>query len=156
MKGTMMSNMRIIVRMKTNPHHLKVHFPIILFLHASTYNDDMKYEIEDVKEKELRHLYGRLNKEDKTILKKMLRRNDEQGKMLLKLEKVLKTNNGLKKMTKEHEGLKCSHDDFVQWYDSVLIEQRNNEDDLSCIAQFKIENAMLKSQVEMLNLENLL
>jgi hypothetical protein len=58
-------------------------------------------------------------------------------------------------MTKEHEELKCSHDDLVQWYDLVLIEQRNNDNDLSCVAQFKMENAMLERQVELLNLEKL-
>jgi hypothetical protein len=30
-------------------------------------------------------------------------------------------------MTKEHEELKCSHNDLVQQYDSILIEQRNND-----------------------------
>jgi hypothetical protein len=58
-------------------------------------------------------------------------------------------------MTKEHEELKCSHDDLVQQYDSVLIEQRNNDNDLSCVAQLKMENAMLERQVELLNLEKL-
>jgi hypothetical protein len=37
----------------------------------------------------------------------------------------------------------------------VLIEQRNNENDLYCVSQFKVENDMLKSQVETLNLEKL-
>jgi hypothetical protein len=72
----------------------------------------------------------------------------EQGTTLLRLEETLiKINNNLEKMTKEHGEQNCSHDDVVQQYDSVLIEQRNSEDALSCVAQFKIENAMLKSQV---------
>jgi hypothetical protein len=41
------------------------------------------------------------------------------------------------------------------WYDSVLIEQRNNDNDLSCVAQLKMENAMFERQVELLNLEKL-
>jgi hypothetical protein len=44
---------------------------------------------------------------------------------------------------------------LVKRYDSVLIEQRNNDDALSCVAQLKIQNAMLKRQVELLNLEKL-
>jgi hypothetical protein len=37
----------------------------------------------------------------------------------------------------------------------TLIEQRNNDNALSCVAQLKIENTMLKSQVDLLNLEKL-
>jgi hypothetical protein len=58
-------------------------------------------------------------------------------------------------MTKEHEELKCSHDDLVQRYDSILIEQRNNDDALSCVAQLKMENAMLERQVELLSHDKL-
>jgi hypothetical protein len=109
-----------------------------------------------VGEEEIRKFYTHLNKEDKVLLIKLLRRNNKQDEMLLRLEETLiKTNNSLEKMTKEHEELRCSHDDLVQRYDSVLIEQRNNYDALSCIAQLKIENAMLKRQVELLNLEKL-
>jgi hypothetical protein len=90
------------------------------------------------------------------LLIKLLRRNKEQGETLLRLEETLiKTNDNLKKMAKDNEELRCSHDDLVQRYDSVLIEQRNNDDALSCVAQLKIENAMLKRQVELLNLEKL-
>jgi hypothetical protein len=75
-----------------------------------------------------------------------LRRNKEQGETLLRLEETLiKTNNSLEKMTKEHEELRCSHDDLVQRYDSILFEQRNNDDALSNAAQLKIENSMLRS-----------
>jgi hypothetical protein len=88
------------------------------------------------------------------LLMKLLRK--EQGETLLRLEKTLiKTNNNLEKMTKEHEELRCSRGDLVQWYDSILIEQRNNDDALSCVAQLKIENAMLKRQVELLNRDKL-
>jgi hypothetical protein len=76
--------------------------------------------------------------------------------MLLRLEETLiKTNDSLEKMTKEHEELKCSHDNLVQRYEFVLFEQRNNYDVLSDVAQLKTENYMLKSQVEMMNLEKL-
>jgi hypothetical protein len=123
---------------------------------ASTYNNDRENETDDVEEDEIHRFYTHLNKEDKVLLVKLLRRNKEQGEMLLRLEETLiKTNDSLEKMTKEHEELKCSHDDLVQRYDSVLIEQRNNDDDLSCVAQLKMENAMLERQVELLNLEKL-
>jgi hypothetical protein len=89
-------------------------------------------------------------------LMKLLRRNKEQDESLLRLEEILiKTNNRLEKTTKEHEELRCSHDDLVQRYDSILIEQRNNDYALSCVAQFKMENAMLKSLVDLLNLDKL-
>jgi hypothetical protein len=123
---------------------------------ASTDNNDTENETDDVEEEEIRRFYTHLNKEDKVLLVKLLRRNKEQGDTLLKLEKTLiKTNSSLEKMTKEHEELKCSHDNLVQRYESVLFEQRNNHDVLSDVAQLKIENSMLKSQVEMINLEKL-
>jgi hypothetical protein len=89
-------------------------------------------------------------------LVKLLRRNKEQGETLLRLEETLiKTNNNLEIRTKEHVDLRCSHDNLVQWYESVLFEQRNNNDVLSDVAQLKNENSILKSQVEMINLEKL-
>jgi hypothetical protein len=91
------------------------------------------------------------------LLVKLLRRNKEQGEMLLKLEETLiKTNGSMEKMTREHEELKCSHDNLIQRYESILFEQRNNYVVLSDVAQLKTENSMLKSQVEMINLKNLL
>jgi hypothetical protein len=87
---------------------------------------------------------------------KLLRRNKEQCETLLRPEEtVIRRNNRLEKTTKEHEELRCSHDDLVQLYDLVLVEQRNSNDVLYCVSQLKIKNAMLKSQVELLNLEKL-
>jgi hypothetical protein len=123
---------------------------------ASTDNNDKENETDDVEEEEIHRFYTHLNKEDKVLLVKLLRRNEEQGETLLRLEETLiKTNNSLEKMTKEHEKLKCSHDNLVQRYESVLFEQRNNLDVLSDVAQLKTENSMLRSQVEMINLEKL-
>jgi hypothetical protein len=123
---------------------------------ASTDNNDRQNETDDVEEEEIRRFYTHLNKEDKVLLVKLLRNNKEQGETLLKLEETLiKTNSSLEKMTKEHEELKCSHDNLVQQYESVLFEQRNNYDVLYDFAQLKTENSMLKSQVEMINLEKL-
>jgi hypothetical protein len=90
------------------------------------------------------------------LLMKVLRRNKEQGETLLRLEKTLiKTNNNLVKMTKEHDELRCSHDYLVQQYNSILIKQINNDDALFCVAKLKFENVKLKSQVELLNLDKL-
>jgi hypothetical protein len=106
---------------------------------ASTDINDRENETDDVEEEEIHRFYTHLNKEDKAFLIKLLRRNKEQGETLLRLEETLiKTNDSLEKMTKEYEELKCSHDDLVQRYDSVLIEQRNNDDALSCVAQLKM------------------
>jgi hypothetical protein len=123
---------------------------------ASTDNNYRENETDDVEEEEIRWFYTHLNKEDKVLLVKLFRRNKEQGETLLRLEETLiKTNDSLEKMTKDHEELKCSHDSFVQRYESILFEQRNNHDVLSDVAQLKTKNSMLKSQVEMINLEKL-
>jgi hypothetical protein len=122
---------------------------------ASTDNNDRENETDDVEE-EIRRFYTHLDKEDKVLLIKLLRRNKEQGETLLRLEEILiKTNDSLEKMTKEHEELKYSHGNLVQRYESILSEQRNNHDVLSNVAQLKTENSMLRSQVEMINLEKL-
>jgi hypothetical protein len=89
---------------------------------ASTYNNDRENETDDVEEEEIRRFYTHLNKEDKVLLVKLLRRNKEQGETLLRLEETLiKTNNNLEIRTKEHEELRCSHDNLVQRCESVLF-----------------------------------
>jgi hypothetical protein len=76
-------------------------------LHASANIDDRENEIEDVEEDEIRHLCAHLNKENKAILMKLLRRIGNQGKTLLKLEETLiETKENLEKLSKEHEELK--------------------------------------------------
>jgi hypothetical protein len=106
---------------------------------ASTDNNDRENETDDVEEEEIRRFYTHLNKEDKVLLVKLLRRNKKQGETLFRLEETLiKTNDSLEKMTKEHE-LKYSHGNLVQRYESVLIEQRNNHDVLSNVAQLKMK-----------------
>jgi hypothetical protein len=42
-----------------------------------------------VEEEEIRRFYTHLNKEDKVLLVKLLRRNKEQGETLLKLKETL-------------------------------------------------------------------
>jgi hypothetical protein len=123
---------------------------------ASTNSNDRENETDDVEEEEIRRFYTHLNKEDKALLIKLLRRNKEQGETLLRLEETLiKTNNSLEKMTKEHEELRCSHDVLVQRYDSILIEQSSNDDALSCVAQLRMKNAMIERQVELLSHDKL-
>jgi hypothetical protein len=56
---------------------------------ASTDNNDRENETDDVEEEENRQFYTQLNKEDKVLLVKILRRNKEQGEMLLRLEETL-------------------------------------------------------------------
>jgi hypothetical protein len=71
---------------------------------ASTDINDRENETDDVEEEEIRRFYIHLNKEDKALLVKLLRRDKEQGETLLRLEEsLIKTNNSLEKMTKEHE-----------------------------------------------------
>jgi hypothetical protein len=106
-------------------------------LFVSANHDHRENETKDVEIEEIRQLYTHLSKEDKVLLMKIPSRNKEEGETLLRLEETLiKTNNSLEKMTKDHEELRCSHNDLVQLYDSVLIEQRNKEDALSCVAKF--------------------
>jgi hypothetical protein len=86
---------------------------------------------------------------------KLLKMNKEQGDMLLRLEETLiKTNNILEKMIKVHGELRCSHDDLVQRYDSILIDQIKNKNGLSCIAQIKLDNTLFKDKIENLEYEN--
>jgi hypothetical protein len=61
----------------------------------------------------------------------------------------------LEKLTKEHEKLKCSHDDLVQRYEDISIEQVRAVNHSSYIAQLENKNVMLKNTIEKLNIENL-
>jgi hypothetical protein len=58
-------------------------------------------------------------------------------------------------LTKEHEKLKCSHDDLVQRYEVISIEQIKAVNHSSYIAQLENKNAILKNTIEKLNIENL-
>jgi hypothetical protein len=61
----------------------------------------------------------------------------------------------LEKLIKEHDKLKCSHDDLVQRYEKISIEQTSTSNALSCVAQLEKENTMLNSMIEKLNIENM-
>jgi hypothetical protein len=58
-------------------------------------------------------------------------------------------------LTKEHEKLKCSHDDLVQRYEDISIEQIRVINHSSYMAQLENKNAMLKNTIEKLNIGNL-
>jgi hypothetical protein len=89
-------------------------------------------------------------------LLKLMKRAEEQKEMLHKQEDVLiEKFKDLEKLTKEHEKLKCSHDDLVQRYEKILIEQTSTSNALSCVAQLEKENTMRNNMIEKLNIENL-
>ena len=57
-------------------------------------------------------------------LLKLMKRAEEQKEMLHKQEDILiEKIKDLEKLTKENEKLKCSHDDLVQRYEYISIEQ---------------------------------
>jgi hypothetical protein len=99
-KATMRRDM-MITRM--NLHHHKVHSPVLLPLIMMTGKTrPMMWE-----NKKFTSSTPIPTKGDKMILMKLLRRNKEEGKALLRLEETLvKTNNRLEKTTKEHEELR--------------------------------------------------
>jgi hypothetical protein len=61
----------------------------------------------------------------------------------------------LEKLTKEHEKLKCSHDDLVQRYEGISIEKIRSVNHSSYIAQLENKKVMLKNTIEKLNIENI-
>ena len=71
-------------------------------------------------------------------LLKLMKRAEEQKEMLHKQEDTLiEKIKDLEKLTKEHEKLKCSHDDLVQRYEEISIEQTSTSNALSCVAQLE-------------------
>jgi hypothetical protein len=58
-------------------------------------------------------------------------------------------------LIKQHEELKCSHDDLVRRYDDISIGKTRATISLSCVAQLEDQNYMLKNTVEKLRIENL-
>jgi hypothetical protein len=85
-----------------------------------------------------------------------MKRAEEQKEMLHKQEDFLiRKIEDLEKLTKEHEKLKCSHDDLVQRFEDISIEKIKVVNHSSYIAQLENKNAMLKNMIEKLNIENL-
>jgi hypothetical protein len=89
-------------------------------------------------------------------LLKLMKRAKEQKEMLHKQEDFrIRKIEDLEKLTKEHEKLKCSHDDLVQRYEDISIEQIRVVNHSSYIAQLENKNVMLTDMIEKLNIENL-
>jgi hypothetical protein len=125
---------------------------------------DSESESEDVEEHEsdsededdLQQFFAQLGKKNRMSLLKLMKRAEEQKEMLHKQEDfVIRKIEDLEKFTKEHEKLKCSHDDLVQRYEDIIIEQIKAVNNSSYIAQLENKKAMLKNTIEKLNIENL-
>jgi hypothetical protein len=118
--------------------------------------DDEENESDSEDDDDLQQFFAQLSKKNWMNLLKLMKREEEQKEMLHKQEDILMRKiEDLEKLTKEHEKLKCSHDDLVQRYENISIEQTSYTNDLSCAAQLEKENTMLKDIIEKLNLENL-
>jgi hypothetical protein len=118
--------------------------------------DEDENESDSEDENDLQKFFAQLSKKNRRSLLKLMKRAEEQKEMLHKQEDILiEKMKDLEKLTKEHEKLKCSHDDLVQRYENVSIEQTSTSNALSCVAQLEKENTMLKNTIENLNIENL-
>jgi hypothetical protein len=118
--------------------------------------DEDKHESDSEDEDDLKKVFAQLSKKNRMSLIKLMERAEEQKEMLHKQEDFLiRKIEDLEKLTKEHEKLKCSHDDLVQRYEHISIEQIKVVNNSSYIAQLENKNAMLKNTIEKLNIENL-
>jgi hypothetical protein len=117
---------------------------------------DSESESDSEDEDDLQQFFAQLNKKNRMSLLKLMKRAEEQKEMLHKQEDFLiRKIEDLEKLTKEHEKLKCSHDDLVQRYENISIEQIKFVNHSSYIAQLENKNAMFKNTIERLNIENL-
>jgi hypothetical protein len=118
--------------------------------------DDEEHERDSEDEYVLQQFFAQLSKKIRMSLLKLMKRVEEQKEMLHKQEDFLiRKIEDLEKLNKEHEKLKCSHDDLVQRYEEISIEQIKVVNHSSYIAQLENKNAMLKNTIEKLNIENL-
>jgi hypothetical protein len=114
-------------------------------------NDSGSTNEDEEDERSFMQLYAHLSLEDKAVMLKLLKRAREQSKARQMLEDVLSMKMlRFDELTKEHEELKCSHVDLVQWYETISIVQDNS---LHCIAQLINRNALLKDQMEKLKMK---
>jgi hypothetical protein len=130
----------------TSPKGLSSNFDSHICCMANE-NDSGSTNEDEEDERSFMQLYAHLSLEDKAVMLKLLNRAREQSEALQMLEGQC-----FEELTKEYEELKCSHVDLVQRYETISIEQDNS---LHCIAQLVNRNALLKDQVEKLNVENL-
>jgi hypothetical protein len=118
--------------------------------------DEEEQESDSEDEDGLQQFFAQLSKKNRISLLKLMKRAEEQKEMLHKQEDFLiRKIEDLEKLTKEHEKLKCSHDDLVQRYEDISIEKIKDVNHSSYIAQLENKNAMFKNTIERLNIENL-
>jgi hypothetical protein len=130
---------------------------ISLSFHGESESEDEdEHESDNEDEDDLQKFFAQLSKKHRMSLLKLMKRAEEQKEMLHKQEDFLiRKIEDLKKLTKEHEKLKCSHNDLVQSYEDISIEQIKIVNHSSYIAQLENKNAMFKNTIERLNIENL-
>jgi hypothetical protein len=110
--------------------------------------DEEEQESDSEDEDDLQQFFAQLSKKHRMSLLKLMKRAEEQKEMLHKQEYFLiRKIEDLEKLTKEHEKLKCSHDDLVQRYEDISIEQIKVVNHSSYIAQLENKNAMLKNTI---------
>jgi hypothetical protein len=119
--------------------------------------DEEEQESDSEDEDGLQQFFAQLSKKNRMSLLKLMKRAEEQKEMLHKQEDFLiRKIEDFEKLTKEHEKLKCFHDDLVQRYEVISIEQIRVVNHSSYIAQLENKNVMLKKNtIEKLNIKNL-
>jgi hypothetical protein len=118
--------------------------------------DEEEQESYSEDEDDLQQFFAQISKKNRMSLLKLMKGAEEQKEMLPKQEDFLiRKIQDLEKLTKEHEKLKCSHDDLVQRYEDISIEQIKVVNHSSYIAQLENKNATFKNTIERLNIENL-
>jgi ribosomal protein L32E len=103
----------------------------------------LEHESDNEDEDDLQKFFAQLSKKNRMSLLKLMKRAEVQKEMLHKQEDILIENiKDLEKLTKEREKLKCSHDDLVQRYKNISIEQTSTSNVLSCVSQLEKENTI--------------
>jgi hypothetical protein len=108
--------------------------------------DEEEYESNNEDEDNLKRFFAQLSKKNQMIFLKLMKRAEEQQDMFHKQEDILinKTKR-LDELTKEHEELKCSHDDLVQRYEAMSIEQTRFINSLSYVVQLEDDSKLWTS-----------
>jgi hypothetical protein len=102
--------------------------------------DEEEHESDSEDKDDLQQFFAQLSKKNWMSLLNLIKSAEEQKEMLHKQENFLiRKIEDLEKLTKEHEKLKCSHDDLVQRYEDISIEQIRVVNHSSYIDQLKIK-----------------
>jgi hypothetical protein len=105
--------------------------------------DEEEQESDSEDEDDLQQFFAQLSKKNRMSLLKLIKRAEAQKEMLHKQEDFLiRKIEDLEKLTKELEKLKCSHDDLVQRYEDISIEQIKVVNHSSYIAQLENKNVV--------------